>query len=327
MRTIMDILDLLRDALEAEERRIRAGRLPAMVAEFTRWPAALAGPEAASCRYTSDAEWSGDKGCEAAELDPAELEGWLVNYLLATSGEPAESVWEFLNQDSLVLLPQVLGAEDLDVLERVPVLASRLLGDQAQSWSPGTIGPGATLVSPTHPEIVTQRAALLENERVQIDPSRFPLETWVLLAVSQGESPSVTPHENLLALYRSGNGKAGKPTAGQSLFDRLKGGDLLGAWDAARASERWKMAKPCLAYMLLCQALGLASNALREWTAVFGPFSHDSFLSRYETTPFWIDGVRLALLDEEILRRNDSGRPARDQDRPGAGADRLNHEG
>ena len=88
-------------------------------------------------------------------------------------------------------------------------------------------------------------------------------------------------------------------------------GDILAAWDAARASEGWSRARPCFAYMLLSQALGLASGALRQWGRDVASFGRDPLLQRYEAVPLWIDGIRLRLLNEEILPQGSRRRRAR----------------
>ena len=204
----MDINDLLKAAVDSELRRIDEERLLAVTAELVR---RMEGPAFAF-------------PCGEASLDTEEREERLVTYLLESSGEPPERVWEFLRQDSLVLLPRVAGARILTCSKRAPIVASQLLYENHRNWTPGKVKSGAALVSPTHPELVARGVASLEHGRVHIDAAELPAGVWVLLALSDGASPGETPYENLLALYRKHHVDLGTSAPGVSALRPSQGG-------------------------------------------------------------------------------------------------------
>ncbi|WP_237722945.1 hypothetical protein [Singulisphaera acidiphila] len=239
----------------------------------------------------------------AGRLSDEEKEERLVLYLEGAVGEPGEVFRQFLDQPSLILLPYAagVGGPDFGSWERTPVSASKILGEEPRLWSPGQMDLHPVLKSPTHPELVERGIARLESKSVRIDPAEFPIGCWVLFVVDCGQSPGVTPRENLLALHRPTAEVVTRPERGSQLIRRLTANDLFSFWDEARDSRFSERASVGFAYMMLSQAIGLASEAIQEWRKAFGPFTDDSFLRRYEGIPQWIDVLRLNLLMEEIL--------------------------
>jgi RNA polymerase sigma-70 factor (ECF subfamily) len=286
--------DLLRAALEEEERWIRAEMLPSAIVEFQRRLELL---RQEADHIPSSAEPSQPE--ESCPL-PETLEVCLVTYLLERSGEPASKLRAFL--DEIIPVPRAAGERggEAMTLSPVPIPASRLADAGLSYWSPGAMDAGAALGSPTHPDLVSRGVVRLVDGRVEIDCAGFPTDGWVLLVVELGETEDV-PLENLVALHRPAGEMVAQSALELSAMDLLMRGMILDAWEAATSSRRTPDALTCFKYMVLSQARMLAGEALDRWDAGWELRTPGSHLSRFAEIPLWIDQHRRTLLNRKIL--------------------------
>ncbi|HMD62067.1 MAG TPA: hypothetical protein VKG78_11575 [Opitutaceae bacterium] len=168
----------------------------------------------------------------APEEKPGTAPQRLKAFLIEKSGALRDRVREFIEKETFVLLPSVSGGGKSGIAPTLPIPASRLSGTGTTSWTPGRLDEGARLVSPTHPDFISQGVVRLDEGRVRIDNARLPIDEWVLLGVVSGQGAAPPPHENLLALHRPQAAGTDAPSDPSDYATPMAQGHLLDAWDA-----------------------------------------------------------------------------------------------
>jgi hypothetical protein len=287
----MNIEELIHAALDNEKQRIEARYLPDAAEKFARYLESLRATEIPTPASPSPERRSTSETIEER----------LVTYLLEKSSEPVSILRPFLDD---LEMPMAAGSGKTTTPSRIPIPASRLSDSGRSYWSPGAVDAGASLGSPTHPDLVSRGVVRLVNGRVEIDCAVFPADAWVLLVIESGKD---VPLGNLVALYRSAE-EAAQPTSG-SAMDLLMHGMVLDAWESAISSQRTADEMICFEYMALSKAKRLAGEAIKHWESRPDRRRPGSQVSRFAEVPLWIDAHLLGLLDREILGAggNDEG--------------------
>ena len=188
----MDIEELLRIAVEDEERQISAKQLHNARADFVHRLESLRWNETAGTfEPLALADYS-------SELNR------IVRHLLQKSGETMDAILSWVKQPEIDPLPAVLGGGGTEVRRGIPIFASLLHASDSPISIPAWFDAGSGRLScPTDPSLASGGAMRLTEDCIEVVGSAL-LPDWHLFAVEIDSGPSIGNVE-VFALRRIGN--------------------------------------------------------------------------------------------------------------------------